>query len=251
MFAIGPSLREARSRRGLSSKDVQKAIRIRERYLTAIEEERWELLPGNAYVKGFLRTYAEFLGLDGNLYVEEFNSRYVHGEEGSLVPESLSVVDLPRVGVLRPLLAIGAIVAVVAAVAAWQLRSTDTAGSTGSASPTAPGAASAAAAPAPEAAPATKPSAKPAAPTPARAVLSATRGRVWLLVRAGGPTGKVLFEGVLQQGGTLPVSLSDAVWLRVGAPWNLDVRLGGEIVAGLPAHPGNVVLTASGLSPAG
>ena len=64
MFAIGDSLREARTRRGLSAADVQKGIRIRERYLTALEEERWELLPGEAYTKGFLRTYAEFLGLE-------------------------------------------------------------------------------------------------------------------------------------------------------------------------------------------
>ena len=75
MFAIGDSLREARTRRGLSPADVQKGIRIRERYLTALEEEKWELLPGEAYTKGFLRTYAEFLGLDGNLYVDEYNTR--------------------------------------------------------------------------------------------------------------------------------------------------------------------------------
>ena len=75
MFAIGDSLREARTRRGLSSADVQKGIRIRERYLTALEEEKWELLPGEAYTKGFLRTYAEFLGLDGNLYIDEYNAR--------------------------------------------------------------------------------------------------------------------------------------------------------------------------------
>jgi cytoskeletal protein RodZ len=76
MFEIGPSLREARSRRGLSPADVHKATRIRERYLSALEEERWELLPGDAYAKGFLRTYAEFLGLDGQLYVDEYNARF-------------------------------------------------------------------------------------------------------------------------------------------------------------------------------
>ena len=54
---------------------MQKAIRIRDRYLQALEEERWELLPGDAYVKGFLRTYADYLGLDGNLYVEEYDGR--------------------------------------------------------------------------------------------------------------------------------------------------------------------------------
>ena len=99
MFAIGDSLHEARIRRGLSAADVQKGIRIRERYLTALEEERWELLPGEAYTKGFLRTYAEFLGLNGNLYIDEYNTRFAHhDEEPLLVPESLAVSHRTRRG---------------------------------------------------------------------------------------------------------------------------------------------------------
>src|ERR1700751_5610151 len=87
MFEIGGSLREARLKRNLTPADVQKAIRIRDRYLQALEEERWELLPGDAYVKGFLRTYADYLGLDGNLYVDEYNNRFAHYEELPFVPE--------------------------------------------------------------------------------------------------------------------------------------------------------------------
>ena len=87
MFEIGGSLREARLKRNLTPADVQKAIRIRDRYLQALEEERWEFLPGDAYVKGFLRTYADYLGLDGNLYVEEYNSRFARPDEPQLVPE--------------------------------------------------------------------------------------------------------------------------------------------------------------------
>ena len=90
MFEIGDSLREARTRRGLSLTTSQKGLRIRERYLTALEEERWELLPGEAYTKGFLRTYAEFLGLDGNLYVDEYNERIAAHEDEPLVPDSLA-----------------------------------------------------------------------------------------------------------------------------------------------------------------
>ena len=75
MFDIGASLREARERRGLTAEDVHRSLRIRARYLRALEDERWELLPGEAYAKGFLRGYAEFLGLDGSLCVDEFNAR--------------------------------------------------------------------------------------------------------------------------------------------------------------------------------
>src|SRR6188472_836654 len=104
MFEIGGSLREARLKRGLTPADVQKAIRIRDRYLQALEEERWELLPGDAYVKGFLRTYADYLGLDGNLYVEEYNSRFAQPDEPQLVPERFarSGSRFGGVGFLRP-----------------------------------------------------------------------------------------------------------------------------------------------------
>src|SRR3977135_4272947 len=90
MFDIGASLREARTRRGLSLDDVTAGLRIRERYVTALEEERWELLPGEAYSKGFLRMYAEFLGLDGSVYVDEYNERIAVHREEALVPDSLA-----------------------------------------------------------------------------------------------------------------------------------------------------------------
>ena len=57
------------------------ATKIRPKYLRALEDEQFELLPAQTYVKGFLSTYAEFLGLDGQLYVDEYNSRYVTREE--------------------------------------------------------------------------------------------------------------------------------------------------------------------------
>src|SRR3954463_1013076 len=121
MFEIGPSLREARTRRGLSPGDVHKAIRIRERYLTALEEERWDMLPGDAYTKGFLRTYAEFLGLHGQLYIDEFNARVAAHEEEPLVPEALKTGRSRASTILFR--SVGTIILVVGAIAglsAWQ-----------------------------------------------------------------------------------------------------------------------------------
>jgi cytoskeleton protein RodZ len=254
MFEIGASLREARTRRGLTSEDVQKAIRIRDRYLTALEQEDWALLPGDAYTKGFLRAYAEYLGLDGNLYVDEFNSRFARREEQPFLPESLPPIGTRSIGLLRPLVAIGLIVAAVAGVASWQLSR-----SSGTATPPAtrrsggtPSTRTGTTTPA--AKPSTSPSKTHAVQPPARptrAVLTAARGRVWLLVRSGGPAGKVLFEGVLEQGKSLPLSLSSSprLWVRIGAPLALDVRVGGKLVGGLPTKVGNVYLSASGLAP--
>ena len=81
VFEIGNSLREARVRRGIDFAQAELATKIRGKYLRALEDEQFDLLPAETYVKGFLRTYAEYLGLDGQLYVDEFNSRFVSGEE--------------------------------------------------------------------------------------------------------------------------------------------------------------------------
>src|ERR1043166_9449446 len=81
MFEIGSSLREARERQGLEFPQVEAATKIRGKYLRALEDEHFDQLPAETYVKGFLRTYAEYLGLDGQLYVDEYNSRYVATED--------------------------------------------------------------------------------------------------------------------------------------------------------------------------
>ena len=76
MFEIGPALKEARERRGLAFGDVEADTAIRTRYIRALEEEQFHVLPGPTYTKGFLRAYAEYLGLDGQLFIDEFNSRH-------------------------------------------------------------------------------------------------------------------------------------------------------------------------------
>ena len=69
--------------RGLEFPEIEYATKVRSKYLRALEDEEFDLLPAQTYVKGFLRTYAEYLGLDGQLYVDEYNSRYVGLEEES------------------------------------------------------------------------------------------------------------------------------------------------------------------------
>src|SRR5579884_1972656 len=81
---MGGSFREARVRRGLELDAVQKALRIRRRYLEALEHDRFEQLPGEVYARGFLREYAEFLGLDGSLYAEEYNARFAPREDPAI-----------------------------------------------------------------------------------------------------------------------------------------------------------------------
>lgn len=95
MSDIGDSLREARIRKGLTIKDVEDVTKIRSKYLEALEENDYEVLPGSTYAKAFLRTYASFLKLDPDELLEEYQQRpEVRREEGGIVRNE--VVQQPR-----------------------------------------------------------------------------------------------------------------------------------------------------------
>jgi hypothetical protein len=69
MADIGATLREARTRQRIEISELESQTKIRAKYLRALENEEWDQLPGPAYVKSFLRTYADALGLDGKLLI--------------------------------------------------------------------------------------------------------------------------------------------------------------------------------------
>ena len=89
MADIGSLLRETRIRNKIDITTVEEATKIRAKYLRALENEEWVVLPGPTYVKTFLRTYAQFLGLDPHLLVDEYSARF---EE----PEDLEVAAFAR-----------------------------------------------------------------------------------------------------------------------------------------------------------
>ena len=70
--AVGRVLREAREGFGQDIATVSQQLRIRSVYLTAIEEGRYQDLPGSTYAVGFVRSYAEYLGLEPNEIVRRF-----------------------------------------------------------------------------------------------------------------------------------------------------------------------------------
>ena len=86
MFEIGNSLREARERQGLGYPEIELATKIRAKYIRALEEEDFTSIPGDAYIRGFLRSYAEYLGLDGDVYVDEYASRFITSWRDELPP---------------------------------------------------------------------------------------------------------------------------------------------------------------------
>jgi cytoskeleton protein RodZ len=118
MADIGSLLRETRIRNKIDITTVEEATKIRAKYLRALENEEWVVLPGPTYVKTFLRTYAQFLGLDPRLLVDEYSARFEEPEHLE-VPAFARRRRIPdrarRVG--PPTRGIGALVAALAFVA--------------------------------------------------------------------------------------------------------------------------------------
>src|SRR5947209_1736131 len=127
MFEIGNSLREARVRQGLDYPQVELATKIRAKYIRALEEEEFEVLPSGTYIKGFMRSYAEFLGLDGQLYVDEYNSRHVPDGFLDDAPQRRARVyqerSIEKKVVLLALAGIAAVTALV--IVAWKFGGSD------------------------------------------------------------------------------------------------------------------------------
>src|SRR5262249_18373352 len=176
MFEIGSSLREARHRKGLDFPEVEQETKIRARYLRALEDEQFDILPSQTYVKGFLHSYAGFLGLDGHLYVDEYTSRFwIDDETGQRMARRVRVQrrnhrTLERNIIILTLVAIGVVTALV--IAAWRFGSGDHASTS---TPTRKAA---------------KPARTAARPAAGSFVVRAATGGSLVEVHAGSPVGK-------------------------------------------------------------
>jgi transcriptional regulator with XRE-family HTH domain len=83
---IGETLRDARMRARIDVSEIEDKTKIRAKYLRALENEEWSLLPGPTFVKSFLRTYAQALGLDGKALVEQYRTSYERPTDAALEP---------------------------------------------------------------------------------------------------------------------------------------------------------------------
>jgi transcriptional regulator with XRE-family HTH domain len=242
LIQIGSTLREARERQGLERREVEQATRIRARYLAALEDERFESLPARAYAKGFLRVYADFLGLDGRLFVDEFNARFPEVEQPEFVPRRASVPVFRAWAPHRPAV-LGTVLAIaLLGVLAWRLGAAHR-------TPAVPASPPATTRPSRAATP-------PVAYPPRRAtthlahLVLRARGRCWIFVRVGSDAGQVLYEATLAPGQILRYTIAPSrpqLWVRVGAPSNLEVSLNGRPAANLPIGPSNIVVNRNGI----
>jgi cytoskeletal protein RodZ len=219
VFEIGNSLREARLRQALEFPEIEHATKIRGKYLRALEDEHFDVLPAQTYVKGFLRTYAEYLGLDGQLYVDEYNSRYVAGEDENPLRTTRSSVGGQQrriqTGLVLAVVA-GILVLVALVIVAWKFGSNG--GSNGNSNQH-------------------KTTVKKHHPARAhhprhvaKSValdLRATHGSgSYLEVRVGSASGRQLFAGTVSPG-EKQFFRSSKLWFRVAAPANVVVRVNG------------------------
>jgi cytoskeleton protein RodZ len=88
MADIGSLLRETRMRERIDITTVESATKIRAKYLRALENEEWDQLPGPTFVRTFLRTYADYLGLDSKMLVEDYKQRFERPAPQDLLPFS-------------------------------------------------------------------------------------------------------------------------------------------------------------------
>jgi cytoskeletal protein RodZ len=237
MFEIGNSLREARLRQSLDFPEIEQGTKIRGKYLRALEDEQFDLLPAQTYVKGFLRSYAEYLGLDGQLYVDEYNSRFVVGEEEPQsrprrsAPPTRGVQVQSRV-VLLTLLGMVSVTALV--IVAWTRGEPQTVTPVGLATTTSV---------------THQTPVVPAAAQSVRLLVKASRGSCWLQVHKTSASGRILFQGTLDQG-QQQLFTARKLWITLDRPENLVTILNGRTRRLPVGGVKTLIVTPRGISPA-
>jgi cytoskeletal protein RodZ len=220
-------------RRGVDFAQAEVATKIRGKYLRALEEDQFEVLPAQTYVKGFLRTYAEYLGLDGQLYVDEYNSRFVSGADEH-EPRARRSAAAPqrrnrRVEANVVLVALAAIAIVtVIFISAWK-------SSGGSDTP--------------------KPSTHTTVARLPHAVpplleVTAMRGSTHVIARKQNASGNIAFDGTVSKGDDPTAIRGSRLWVQIDTPENLSIRVRGRLVHVPGSKPQVIVVSKTGWRPA-
>ncbi len=222
------------------------------RYLDALENEEFERLPAGPYRRSFLREYARYLELDADALASEYELRYEPAEPeiAHPAPRRGHVLDTV-LAALTPGRVITGLLVIAVGLVVWLLGSSGTSNPNSRSTATRP-----IRHPSVTATPALKTphvrtgsTGTPTAPVPTLTLVAA-RGPCWLLVALGTATGRTVYERTLQAGETLRFGLRKPLWIRVGAPWNLDASIGARSLnSSLPTHTGDLIATADGLQP--
>jgi cytoskeleton protein RodZ len=249
---IGVRLRDAREARGLSLDEIASRTRIPVRHLQHIESGDWDALPAVTYSIGFVRSYANEIGLDGPALGAELRGQLGSARRAGMVSEYYEPADPARVPP-RWLAIAAAAIAILLVVGYLVFRSgiDDGAGTAQAVAPAAQPVATAQNQP--------QPAAAPQDPTGQPVTLSATE-EVWL--RVSEPGGQKLFEGTLRPGQDYRVPAgARQPQLATGRPHVLRVTVGQTAIpplgpperriSGVSLLPADLVARAGGVAAPG
>jgi cytoskeleton protein RodZ len=250
MADIGTTLREARIRARIDISEVEAGTKIRAKYLRAIENEEWDLLPGPVYVKSFLRTYGDFLGVDSRGLVDEYKRRYERPADQDLRPISARGRERERRRRRPRLGPVAAVVLVLAAVVAALFVVGSLGGN--SASTTTPPPATAASQSTSSTTGHTNTTHqhhhKPAPPKPTTVTLKLVpTSSIYVCVEDG--AGKKLIPGVIfAVGQTIPTETASKLMVTLGNP-SVQMKVNGKTVPVANASPIGYELTPGKTTP--
>lgn len=259
---FGDQLKREREMRGVSLEEISAATRISTRFLEALENDQWDLLPGGVFNRGFIRSVARFLGLNEDNLVAEYDLETKHRIEAGVVPDPPMEMHR-RYG--PAILALVLLIAVIAGVwfgykyfgpqlvahlrarhsvpAAAADRSPAAAAETAHAAGLS---ASSDATPAPAAAVPASPSGDPTMPVAAMAT------PLQLKIEAGKPAdlkvlsdGRTIYDGHVEAGNVMRFEAANSLEITSSDSGALLLELNGQTVAplGLPGQPASVRLT--------
>ena len=268
MRDIGNTLREARIRKGLAISDVADVTKIRSKYLMALEENDFEVLPGSTVVKGFLRSYAVFLKLDPELLLAEYGSQY-ESRKDDIGALRTDMAQQPRTRTSaerkqkrtrrtqRGYVAAGIIAIAIVILLAWlssgrgqepatigpsnlvtstsAATSTTIAVGTTSTSSTIPESTS------------TTVGVPTTTGENVTMVLAVTVGSCWLVVRADNESGAELYAGTLSAGGRQTFDTAKRYWVMAGIPGVLVISVNGTPYSLTGEAAGTFLVTETGV----
>jgi cytoskeleton protein RodZ len=238
---LGTKLRQAREAKGAPLHEVEWATKIKAAYLEALEEENFRLIPGAVYVRGFLRTYANYLGIDPEPLIDEYNRADETAAE--IISTRSAVLIDKRPLVVTPAMIVG--VALILLLAVFGLyvktqfdRYQASLAATSQATPH-PNVLS----PAPSPAQVPTPSPPPAPPviTGVQLIVKVVNGPAWIRVDVDGkPSTETDVGKVYQPGAVLTFNGTSTVRVISGRASNTSVTLNGKDQGPLPANSGGV-----------
>lgn len=226
MFEIGSTLREARVRRNLTLQQVEEDTKIRVKYVQAMENEEFDIMPGPTYVKGFLRTYSQYLGLDPDVIIGEYRSREprtvtrVHEEPFG----GVSTLGKPRSHRGRNTIVFVAVICLLVLGVIWILGRNQSPESQLPSQPDDLGLTSSSPTPSPSPIPTLTP-----VPVDDIVKITAKKGDCWIEVRRDGPEGVKLYSGTIREGERKKFR-GKHLWFSLGNPAAVQFMAVGEKV---------------------